>query len=77
MRLREKVMVGNNAPGEYELSFRNGGKLVSGTFHVESGLVTATMEGRLLEAVAISSVGYVFAWFALTAGKLEVRLRDK
>jgi amino acid permease len=77
MRLREKLMFGNNAPGEYELSFRNDGKLVSGTFHVESGLVTATMEGRLLEAVAISSVGYVFAWFALAAGKLEVRLRDK
>ena len=35
------------------------------------------MEGRLLEAVAISSVSYVFAYFALAAGKLEVRLRDK
>ena len=51
-------MFGNNAPGEYELSFRNYGKLVAGTFHVESGLVTTAMEGRLLEAVAIS---YVFA----------------
>ena len=39
-------MFTNNAAGEYELSFRIDGKLVSGTFHVESGLVTATHNGE-------------------------------
>ena len=39
-------MFGNNATGEYELSFRIDGNLVTGTFHVESGLVTATHNGE-------------------------------
>lgn len=34
------------------------------------GLVAVSvMNGRYLEAVAISSIGSVFAWFALGAGK--------
>jgi len=41
-------------------------------FVVILGLVVMTvMEGRYLEAVAISSIGSVFAWFALGAGKTE------
>ncbi|NQU59164.1 MAG: hypothetical protein HQ513_18180 [Rhodospirillales bacterium] len=40
-------------------------------FVVILGLVAVTiMEGQYLEAVAISSVGSVFAWFALGAGKV-------
>ncbi len=38
-------MFGNNADGEYELSFRIDGKLITGTFHIESGLVVATYNG--------------------------------
>ncbi len=40
-------------------------------FVVILGLVAMTiLEGRYLEAVAISSVGSAFAWFALGAGKV-------
>ncbi len=40
-------------------------------FIVILGLVALTViEERYLEAVAISSIGSVFAWFALSAGKI-------